>query len=329
MNRLRQFVSLSFSCKVDDGQPIPDRYQAPDLFDSSLCSIFSTPPQPVFSPWEADSHRWHPVFPNQTIPLDLGKGGKKPILIQTVKLYHTISTVGYLVSEKKAKLRPDLVREEKREMNECVAAARARGEIVTVEIIQPLVAYLCDTTARVLYSRHEGGIPYPAEEMSYPHATLGHEGGREEGCCHEDHSSLPPPPLTREEVEREEEILRRVLSAPVILIECTYLEETLCHEAERRGHVVWTFLRPIIAQHFSSSSSSLTGSPSPLHTTFVLMHFSLRYSDDEIVSFFLDSERCRLPSPSQTPPSDQPDLPPHLILWLDTGIIKLWYQLTC
>jgi hypothetical protein len=337
MNRLRQFVSLSFSCKVDDNEPVPDRYQAPDPYTFSSSSTSLPPPLSLYSPWEEDSHRWHPVFPNQTIPLDVGKGSKKPLVIQTVKLYHTISTVGYLVSEKKTKLRPDLFREEKKAMNECVAAARARGETVTIDIIQPLVAYLCDTTARVLYHSSRG-VPYPVETVSYPHATLNNFNGQhsaeeegERGCCsHTDAnsemslSSSPLPPLSRDDEENEAETLKRIFSAPIILIECTYLEESLSQEAERRGHVVWTFLRPIIAQHFLSSSPV---SASPHSTSFVLIHFSLRYSDEEIVSFFMDSERCQLPSPSQSPPQERQDLPPHLILWLDTGIIRLWYQL--
>jgi hypothetical protein len=242
-----------------------------------------------------------------------------------------------------------------------VAEARARGEVVTMEISQPLVAYLCDTTARVLYhSSH--GEPYPVKEMDYPHATMnrgeergqrGQEGG--EGCCHStDDISSSPGASERDgggegtkgggEYD-EDETLKLIFSTPIVMIECTYLEDSFAYEAERRGHVVWSYLRPILIQHFTSPPSAADTSP---HSTFILIHFSLRYSDEDIVAFFMDPNRCMLPNPSQSPPpphtnphhmsttstcssgsgdgADKSSSPPHLILWLDTGIVRLWYQ---
>ena len=59
---------------------------------------------------------------------------------------------------------------------------------------------------------------------------------------------------------------------PVIITECTYLDVQERERAERVGHTEWSQLRPILLAHPS--------------TTFVLIHFSLRHSDREVVEFF-------------------------------------------
>ncbi|MDG4786107.1 MBL fold metallo-hydrolase [Micromonospora sp. WMMD1102] len=59
---------------------------------------------------------------------------------------------------------------------------------------------------------------------------------------------------------------------PVIITECTYLDDTQRGRADRVGHTVWSQLRPIVQAH--------------PQTLFVLTHFSLRHSDPEILTFF-------------------------------------------
>ncbi len=59
---------------------------------------------------------------------------------------------------------------------------------------------------------------------------------------------------------------------PVIITECTYLDDKERERADRVGHTVWSQLRPVIAEH--------------PQTTFVLIHFSLRHSDRQVVEFF-------------------------------------------
>ncbi len=59
---------------------------------------------------------------------------------------------------------------------------------------------------------------------------------------------------------------------PVIITECTYLDDKEIERAHRVGHTVWSELRPVIAAH--------------AETTFVLIHFSLRHSDRQVVEFF-------------------------------------------
>jgi ribonuclease Z len=59
---------------------------------------------------------------------------------------------------------------------------------------------------------------------------------------------------------------------PVIITECTYLEDQERERAERNGHTLWSQLRPVVEAH--------------PNTIFVLIHFSLRYSDAEVLAFF-------------------------------------------
>ncbi|WP_225993896.1 hypothetical protein [Actinomadura rudentiformis] len=59
---------------------------------------------------------------------------------------------------------------------------------------------------------------------------------------------------------------------PVIITECSFLHDTELERADRVGHTVWSRLKPIVEAH--------------PETQFVLTHFSLRHSDQEILSFF-------------------------------------------
>jgi len=59
---------------------------------------------------------------------------------------------------------------------------------------------------------------------------------------------------------------------PVIIVECTfYCSETL-DRANRDGHIHWSQLEPFVVSH--------------PETIFVLIHFSLRYSEADIYQFF-------------------------------------------
>ena len=63
-----------------------------------------------------------------------------------------------------------------------------------------------------------------------------------------------------------------LLDYPVVVTECTFLDDDQLERARRIGHTVWSELRPIVEANPA--------------TTFVLTHFSLRHSDPEIVAFF-------------------------------------------
>ncbi|MEV2268528.1 MBL fold metallo-hydrolase [Nonomuraea africana] len=59
---------------------------------------------------------------------------------------------------------------------------------------------------------------------------------------------------------------------PVIITECTFLEDAELERANRIGHTVWSQLRPVVEAH--------------PQTLFVLTHFSLRHSDRQVLEFF-------------------------------------------
>ncbi|HEX4812372.1 MAG TPA: MBL fold metallo-hydrolase [Nonomuraea sp.] len=59
---------------------------------------------------------------------------------------------------------------------------------------------------------------------------------------------------------------------PVVITECTYLDDAELDRARRVGHTVWSQLKPYVEAHPD--------------TVFVLTHFSLRHSDREVLAFF-------------------------------------------
>ncbi|MDL4771933.1 MBL fold metallo-hydrolase [Actinomadura xylanilytica] len=59
---------------------------------------------------------------------------------------------------------------------------------------------------------------------------------------------------------------------PVVITECTFLDDTELDRADRIGHTVWSRLRPVVEAH--------------PETLFVLTHFSLRHSDRDVLAFF-------------------------------------------
>jgi ribonuclease Z len=63
---------------------------------------------------------------------------------------------------------------------------------------------------------------------------------------------------------------------PYLLTECTYIDPDHLENADYRLHTHWEQLRPHVLAHPG--------------TTFVLTHFSLRYSDAEVIAFF-EAER--------------------------------------
>ncbi|NUU23920.1 MAG: hypothetical protein HOV68_20820 [Streptomycetaceae bacterium] len=65
---------------------------------------------------------------------------------------------------------------------------------------------------------------------------------------------------------------------PVVITECTFLDDADADRADRVGHTLWSRLRPVVQARPD--------------TTFVLTHFSLRHSDRDVLDFFRrESER--------------------------------------
>ncbi|MES1916778.1 MAG: hypothetical protein MHM6MM_008564, partial [Cercozoa sp. M6MM] len=86
----------------------------------------------------------------------------------------------------------------------------------------------------------------------------------------------------------DEEQQQRILSYPVVITECTFLEDELLDWAQDAGHICWCELAPFVKQN--------------PHTVFVLVHFSLRYTRSQIREFF-----DNLPG----------GLPHNVVLWAD------------
>jgi ribonuclease Z len=74
---------------------------------------------------------------------------------------------------------------------------------------------------------------------------------------------------------------------PVVITECSFLYPEHTEQGRRTKHTVWADLEKVVRRWPK--------------TTFVLMHFSLRYSDEEIRRFFKDMEH---------PPS-------NILVWVD------------
>jgi len=116
---------------------------------------------------------------------------------------------------------------------------------------------------------------------------------------------------------QEEQAITRVLEkCPVIMIECTYLEESMLQEASARGHICWAELVPFVAKSVQKRKQR----EGIMHQTWILVHFSLRYMDEQIDEFFRDQEQSKLILDD----NETHDMPPDVILWLDSGPKELW-----
>ncbi|KHN93721.1 3'-tRNA processing endoribonuclease [Metarhizium album ARSEF 1941] len=74
---------------------------------------------------------------------------------------------------------------------------------------------------------------------------------------------------------------------PVVITECSFLYEDHAAQADKTKHTKWSDLAPVIRRW--------------PRTTFVLTHFSMRYSDRQVCRFFMDLE----------------DAPPNMVIWAD------------
>lgn len=74
---------------------------------------------------------------------------------------------------------------------------------------------------------------------------------------------------------------------PVVITECSFLYEEHKDQAVKTKHTYWPDLEKVVRRWPK--------------TTFVVMHFSLRYSDEEIRRFF----------------TDMPDPPTNIVIWVD------------
>ncbi|KAH8880423.1 hypothetical protein GQ53DRAFT_755088 [Thozetella sp. PMI_491] len=74
---------------------------------------------------------------------------------------------------------------------------------------------------------------------------------------------------------------------PVVITECSFLREKHRAQAQKTKHTIWGDLEPVVRKW--------------PRTTFVIMHFSLRYSDSDVRQFFSELE----------------DPPENMVIWID------------
>eukprot|EP00667_Euglena_gracilis_P008962 EG_transcript_9090 len=260
MRRVREYCLLSKALHHDERavpHPVPGkRLHAPDIMPgAALCS----------SALEGSYRLWRPVVPGMRVPILMGNtaGSREVMEVAVVRCDHTVPTCGYVLLERRRKLKPEYVRETKRLTEANVVAAKRRGETVDAVVRTPLLAFLLDTTTEVL--------------------------------------------------EHSDEQSDLIFSCPVIMIECTYLEQDMEDEARTRRHTMWPDLLPFVRHSISEAATKGTDPP-----TWVLIHFSLRYEEADVVAFF----EAMADLGPRLPPQPRP---PNLVLWLDTRVVELWY----
>ncbi|KAF4121999.1 ribonuclease Z [Geosmithia morbida] len=74
---------------------------------------------------------------------------------------------------------------------------------------------------------------------------------------------------------------------PVVITECSFLRDEHYAQAQKTKHTAWKDLEPVVRRW--------------PRTTFVLTHFSMRYSDREVVDFFKGLDHC----------------PSNIVIWAD------------
>lgn len=257
--RVRDFCQITFGMHHDErrfGHPMEAQglRRSEVAPGAELCS----------ENFQEGAHRlWRPVVPGMKVPVSMSNSGRDVIEVNVVKCFHSVPTCGYVLAERRRRVRPDLIRDTKKETEENVKRAKRAGEQVNVNVSVPLLAFLLDTTVQVL-------------EHDVAQSDL-------------------------------------IYSCPVIMIECSYLEREMEDEARRRKHTVWTELVPFVRHSITEAMAKGTNP-----NTWVLIHFSLRYREPDILEFFENMKSLG----ERLPPQERP---PNLVLWLDSGIVEMWF----
>lgn len=237
--------------------------------------------------------RWIGAVPGDEFGLDLPKFSAG-LELRVVRCYHTIEDVGFVLCEQ-SKTQKGVDAEsdaEYQQLQQQIQAHKNAGEkkqagllgrrigemlkagkLCDVRTSLPRLAYLCDTTVQV----------------------FGHCKGCRSGsvCEFAADYTLSCGPL--HQLEQQAEL---IFQCSTIVVECSFLavgmdEAKAEKEAISRGHVAWTQLRPYVESH--------------PEIEFILVHFSKRYSDEEVRTYFETA-------------SNSGSRPPNVLLWLDDGL---------
>jgi len=150
------------------------------------------------------------------IPVEPGESHRlNNYKVDIIRCEHPVTSVGYLFSEKRTRLKEEFKGKAGRELGEL----RKKGIELNEEIFLPLFAFLGDTTDRVFQDHGEQLFQYP-----------------------------------------------------VIFVECTFFEHDHIEAARGSLHNHWEDLKPHVLKN--------------PQITFVLIHFSKRFSETEICGFF-------------------------------------------
>jgi hypothetical protein len=207
-----------------------------------------------------------------------------------VRCFHTIEDVGYVLCETKSSLHgiDSAAEEEYQTIMQAIDAGdkktgrkigemRKAGRLKELQHEQPRLAFLCDTTVQVFgqCAACKAGEP----------CTF---GGQDLFTC-----ACPPAAEMAAQVQL-------LFQCSTIVVECSFVawdmdEEEAEHQASSRGHIAWSQLRPIVESHPDIE--------------FILVHFSLRYSDEELRRFFSTA-------------SSNGTYVPNVLLWLDEGLSR-------
>lgn len=134
--------------------------------------------------------------------------------ISIFQCYHSVESVGYIISKHKQKLKSQYQNLDKKEIVEI----KKQGVTITEPFIDPLLAYVGDTNITVFEKN-----PY-------------------------------------------------VFHCKYIIVECTFLFKEHSELADINDHICWEGIIPIVKKHPK--------------VEFILIHFSLRYNDIDIIKFF-------------------------------------------
>jgi len=298
LNGVREMCRMTWAVKRIDGseaagrradlEPAPVADARPESLGCPLQELGVRDP----APQDVRGRLWVPVEPGCSALLP----GKQGLVVRTVECYHTVADVGYIVCETKKTLRgktPEAQAEldalyarlgaDKRAAGQAIGAMRKSGAAVDVEEAVPRLAFLCDTTAQVFG---------PCADC---------RAGRPEACAFGDRARAPHGRRCAA-AEAAEAQAAAILACPTVVVECSFLaaggmtEEQSEAEATLRGHLSWSQLRPVVVAN--------------PRTTFVLVHFSERYSDRQIREHFLAQ-----------PGADAESTPNNVVLWLDSGVL--------
>lgn len=290
MPALKEMTDMTWSVKRAQWQPAQETL--PLRPETPLRSVISVVGD-VSEVRGRNSRRWIGAVPGDEFGLDLPK--LSPGLeLRVVRCYHTIEDVGFVLCEQskthkgiddesdaeyhtlQQQIQAHKDAGEKRQaglLGRSIGEMLKAGKLCEVRSSLPRLAYLCDTTVQV----------------------FGPCKGCRSGSACEFAKDYTVPCGPMHQLEQQAKL---IFQCSTIVVECSFLavgmdDAKAEKEAISRGHVAWTQLRPYVESH--------------PEIEFILVHFSKRYSDQEVRAYFETA-------------SSSGSRPPNVLLWLDEGL---------